>query len=522
MAMSILKSSILWKIVLLLLVFAGIAGVFMPWIRFETGNSVNGTGFGNAFANSSGVSGFSLWVGVPVLVLLLLEIVFIFLKIRNAPWLHFIPPALVLLFPILFILFFSESSAAPLVEEQGFDFKFVSDANFTYGIYITITSAFLLMAASFLQLYSDEIIEEVEEAEPTTISPESDKIIVEEVLSTPHTYSPEPVPIIEYFPDPVSLESTETIEAVPEINSHDSEEKSEDKNFRLIKIALTSIIVLLIISIFVFILTNFLGNKNDQTKVIAEKTRLEKLVSSINQDIADRNYDAALLKIGKVIWAYQPSENAEYVKLFEKQRENLFKSVQDLRNLQRGDSGESTLPDYYVIATVDRAYVYSSPSYAAKTSRFIREGQSVGVISVEDNFYHISYTFDGNYIKGWVLRSEFSSSSGRDSRDDYNGNSSTYYDTARPAYDDRYEEKVSLAYSYAHKEKNWSLTLNYGGTLQFKTETSKTPYEGTWQLSNETVTIEIPNFMLKPWKFKVKRDGLYDKSNQQIWYVTSR
>jgi len=282
MAMSILKSSILWKIVLLLLVFAGIAGVFMPWIRFETGNSVNGTGFVNAFANSSGVSGFSLWVGVPVLVLLLLEIVFIFLKIRNAPWLHFIPPALVLLFPILFILFFSESSAAPLVEEQGFDFKFVSDANFTYGIYITITSAFLLMAASFLQLYSDEIIEEVEEAEPTTISPESDKIIVEEVLSTPHTYSPEPVPIIEYFPDPVSLESTETIEAVPEINSHDSEEKSEDKNFRLIKIALTSIIVLLIISIFVFILTNFLGNKNDQTKVIAEKTRLEKLVSSIN------------------------------------------------------------------------------------------------------------------------------------------------------------------------------------------------------------------------------------------------
>lgn len=526
--MSRLKWNILWNLILLFLILLGIAGIFTPWLRFEVGSSANGLGFGNVFADSPGVIGFSTWAGIPVIIILLSESVLLFVNVKKIAWLAYIPPAIILLLPLIFIVLFDESSVTRLVELKGFNANFVSGAKFDYGIYVTILSASLIIVGLSLKsqfcAVKDTIPLELE-SELVSVQESSETIIedimVEKVISPELWDLPVQEPLIDLISDSTNEILQKEEEPILQEDPPHTKEPDEFKHFRIIKIALTGVIVLLLVTLFTLLFTNFFGKKNDQEKVMAEKARLENLVSTINRDIAGKNYEAALLKIGKIVWTYLPSENIEYVKLFEKQRENLFKTVQDIRNLRFGENSESSSPIYYVSANVDRAYVYSSPSYSARTSRYLNEGQMAGVHKIEDNFLFISYSIGGNYTRGWVLKSEFRNSQDGESRPKEYDGPEVAVDTTY-SYNTGYEAPVSLASAYTHKDKNWNLIFSYGGTVLFKTETSRTPYEGTWQISKETVTIAIPSFINTPWILKVKENGLYNNAGERIWYVSQR
>jgi type II secretory pathway pseudopilin PulG len=84
----------------------------------------------------------------------------------------------------------------------------------------------------------------------------------------------------------------------------------------------------------VFFMTNTTSQKSkDKTEqsVNDEKARLDVIINEVNQDVSDKKYDDALLKINSINWLYDPSSNKGYVDQYNSQRENLRNTIEQLK-----------------------------------------------------------------------------------------------------------------------------------------------------------------------------------------------
>ena len=81
-----------------------------------------------------------------------------------------------------------------------------------------------------------------------------------------------------------------------------------------------------------FYMTNSSLKSNEKTKSVNdEKARLEIIINDVNEAVKAKNYDDALLKINSINWLYEPGANKDYVDQYNLQRENLRKTIEDLK-----------------------------------------------------------------------------------------------------------------------------------------------------------------------------------------------
>ena len=98
-----------------------------------------------------------------------------------------------------------------------------------------------------------------------------------------------------------------------------------------------TILIIVLVGAGVFVMTNTSSQKNkDKTEqsVNAEKERLEVIINEVNQDVTDKKYDDALLKINSINWLYEPDANKGYVDQYNSQRENLRNTIEQLKSNQ--------------------------------------------------------------------------------------------------------------------------------------------------------------------------------------------
>jgi hypothetical protein len=100
------------------------------------------------------------------------------------------------------------------------------------------------------------------------------------------------------------------------------------------------IMVLVLAGAGVYVMTNTTSQKSQEKteqSINDEKARLQIIINEVNQDVSDRKYDDALLKINSINWLYDPTANKGYVDQYNSQRENLRNTIEQLKSNQSLD-----------------------------------------------------------------------------------------------------------------------------------------------------------------------------------------
>jgi hypothetical protein len=154
----------------------------------------------------------------------------------------------------------------------------------------------------------------------------------------------EPAPIIN--PEPKTVSSAQQQVEIPE--------QKKSWGLRILLIVLGIVIA----GGAFFYMTNSSLKSNEKTKSVNdEKARLELIINEVNEAVKAKNYDEALLKINSINWLYEPGANKDYVDQYNLQRENLRKTIEDLKA-----SPSSTAPAEPVNKATEPAEGTTQPS----------------------------------------------------------------------------------------------------------------------------------------------------------------
>ncbi|MDD4968181.1 MAG: hypothetical protein PHT07_02010 [Paludibacter sp.] len=169
--------------------------------------------------------------------------------------------------------------------------------------------------------------------------------VTEQPVSTPTVTIPtetaEPVQPQEKPTEPAKAVVIEQAPVIPQApkaaaTPHQSYVEPEKKKSSTSKILLIILAIVLVGSA-VFVMTYNTSQKSkDKTEqsVNDEKARLQIVINEVNQAVSDKKYDDALLKINSINWLYEPDANKGYVDQFNSQRENLRKTIEQLKENQ--------------------------------------------------------------------------------------------------------------------------------------------------------------------------------------------
>ena len=119
--------------------------------------------------------------------------------------------------------------------------------------------------------------------------------------------------------------------AAPQQQYNEPEKKKSSSTTWILLILL----VIVLAGSAVYFMTNTTSQKDkDKTEelVNTEKARLEVIINEVNQDVSDKKYDDALLKINSINWLYDPAANKGYVDQYNSQRENLRNTIEQLKS----------------------------------------------------------------------------------------------------------------------------------------------------------------------------------------------
>jgi len=97
------------------------------------------------------------------------------------------------------------------------------------------------------------------------------------------------------------------------------------------------ILAVLLVGAAVFFMTKTDSQKSmDKTEqsINEEKSRLDIIINEVNEEVNDKKYDDALLKVNSINWLYDPTTNKGYVDQYNSQRENLRNTIEQLKTNQ--------------------------------------------------------------------------------------------------------------------------------------------------------------------------------------------
>lgn len=251
-----------------------IAGTFLPWI--ESSGSSSYMGYSSSFKITA--NGIDAGIGYAVIGLAVACIVMIAMDHR----LMIIPGAAALLTVILqFTGAFKNSVSVNMGFAEG-------HLGPSYGIYILLGSSILYIISTFKKLSLPPI-----QNSQNSKYPVENNIPVDQVQGATQTpVSPAPVRSLNI-----------------------------KVNWKIISLA----IVILIVG---FNYNEWIDSRRIKIYAIEnEQQRIQSVINNINESIKKQEYDVALLMANQIQWQYDPQNNEEYVKQYEKQQADLTKSI---------------------------------------------------------------------------------------------------------------------------------------------------------------------------------------------------
>jgi hypothetical protein len=178
--------------------------------------------------------------------------------------------------------------------------------------------------------------EPVQPAETAPEQPVAPQTVSEPAVETP-TASAQPAetpkqPVQTVVPEPAPVYEAPRATATPQQPVVELEKKKSSTPW-----IVAIILVVVLVAAGVFVMTNTSSQKSkDKTEqsVNDEKARLQVIINEVNQDVSDKKYDEALLKINSINWLYEPDANKGYVDQYNSQRENLRNTIEQLKSNQ--------------------------------------------------------------------------------------------------------------------------------------------------------------------------------------------
>ena len=176
----------------------------------------------------------------------------------------------------------------------------------------------------------------VQPAETATEQQAADPTASKPVVETP-TAAAQPTeipkePAQTFIPEPEPVYQAPRTAATPQPPYVEPENKKSSTAWIYVVI-----LAIVLIGAGVFVMTNTSSQKSkDKTEqsVNDEKARLQIVINEVNQDVSDKKYDDALLKINSINWLYEPDANKGYVDQYNSQRENLRNTIEQLKSNQ--------------------------------------------------------------------------------------------------------------------------------------------------------------------------------------------
>ena len=143
---------------------------------------------------------------------------------------------------------------------------------------------------------------------------------------------PTEAPKAQVIPEPAPVYQAPRASAAPQQAYVEPEKKKSSTIWIFV-----TILMIALIGAGVFFITSSSSQKSkdkNEQSVNDEKARLQIIVNEVNQDVSDKKYDDALLKINSINWLYEPDANKGYVDRYNSQREDLRNTIEQLKTNQ--------------------------------------------------------------------------------------------------------------------------------------------------------------------------------------------
>jgi len=143
-------------------------------------------------------------------------------------------------------------------------------------------------------------------------------------------------PLQSVVTEPAPVYQAPTTPAAPQHHYVEPEKKKSSTT----KILLIVLALVIVATAALVLTTNNSQKSNDKTEqsINDEKARLGIIINEVNQAVSDKKYDDALLQINSINWLYDPSSNKGYVDQYNSQRENLRKTIVELKSNQDAEN----------------------------------------------------------------------------------------------------------------------------------------------------------------------------------------
>ena len=143
-------------------------------------------------------------------------------------------------------------------------------------------------------------------------------------------------PLQSVVTEPAPVYQAPTAPAAPQHHYVEPEKKKSSTT----KILLIVLALVIVATAALVLTTNNSQKSNDKTEqsINDEKARLGIIINEVNQAVSDKKYDDALLQINSINWLYDPSSNKGYVDQYNSQRENLRKTIVELKSNQDAEN----------------------------------------------------------------------------------------------------------------------------------------------------------------------------------------
>ena len=169
-----------------------------------------------------------------------------------------------------------------------------------------------------------------ETTQDTPVTPAATESVEPTVTAKPAATHVPPVQAV--VPEPAPVYQAPVAPAAPAAPHHHYAEP-EKKKSSTSKILLIVLALVIVASAALVLTTNNSQKSTDKTEqsINEEKARLEVIIHEVNQAVSDGKYDDALLQINSINWLYDPTANKGYVDQYNSQRENLRKTIVELK-----------------------------------------------------------------------------------------------------------------------------------------------------------------------------------------------
>ena len=389
-------NSVKLNIVALVCVIAMAISCFLPWA--EVSSQASFMGQSSSFYSSA--SGIQAGVGIITLVISVVCGIMVFIKSRFM----IVPGLMNLGFSILQTIGM-ENASSDVVTSYG-----SGHAGAGYGLLVLAASSLVYVIATIRNLRKPKTVIPPKPISNSTINKSTQPPIIQpspkqEVHIIPETVYHKPIiPVVSdhAIADNSQQELPKHEKVTEQVSPPIIASKNDTK--KLSRFNKVLIIIGIVIGVYAMIFvwadrSSESYNKERQQAEQSEKSRIELILTKVNELVSAKRFDDALIEVNNITWMHNPSMNSDFVKIYDDKRESLKNTIVSLK--ARQDSIEAAANVIVnPVKEVESALISSANNtfiYPEQIINNVQMGEAIKrIIQNNDLNYDIKYLEDDN------------------------------------------------------------------------------------------------------------------------------